>query len=148
MKIKSIGNVLRTQPTAPPVRSSGLPVLVPCRVLVVDDNTDLAEATSRLLRLFGFLVETAKNGCTAVELTRAFRPFIVLMDINLPDMDGYEVARNLRKDHGMDQAILIAMSAVEPRINSPFDREARFDHYLMKPFDLELLLCILTESTH
>jgi CheY-like chemotaxis protein len=116
------------------------------RVLVVDDNIDLAESTSMLLRLTGFTTATAYNGHVAVERARSFHPDIVLMDIGLPDMAGYELASTLRKDPGLGHAVMIAISAGSFDLDASHADEARFDHYLIKPIDLDHLLRILSRA--
>jgi len=86
-----------TQPGAAPGASvAGLPHRV-FRILVVDDNVDAAESLAEALRLAGHRVDTAHDGPAALEASTAFAPEIVLLDIGLPGMDGYEVARQLRR---------------------------------------------------
>jgi len=86
-----------TQPGAAPGASvAGLPHRV-FRILVVDDNVDTAESLAEALRLAGHRVDTAHDGPAALEASTAFAPEIVLLDIGLPGMDGYEVARQLRR---------------------------------------------------
>jgi len=117
-----------------------------CRVLIIDDNADLAEATSMMLTLCGFNTITAYNGSLALDKARTFRPDIILLDIGLPDMDGYEVASTIRRECGLATTIFIAVSANDPDTRAPHAREARFDHYLVKPVDLDLLLRLLFEQ--
>jgi CheY-like chemotaxis protein len=117
-----------------------------CRILIVDDNADLAEATSMMLTIYGFNTTTAYNGSLALEKARTFRPEIILLDINLPDMDGYEVASIIRKDCGLATTIFIAISDLDPDTRAPHAREARFDHYLVKPVDLDVLLRLLSKQ--
>jgi CheY-like chemotaxis protein len=116
------------------------------RVLVVDDNLDLAGLMSMVLAHHGFQVATAPNGHAAIETARSFRPQVVLLDIGLPDMDGYQVAQTLRRDVGLEKATYIAISAYD--LNSrPFRaRESRFDHFLVKPVDLERLIALLSRA--
>lgn len=121
--------------------------LVRRRVLIVDDNTDLAEAMSKLLHICGFTTTTAYSGQVALERARSFRPDIILTDIGLPDMDGYELAWNLRTDPTMKQAMMIAISAGSIDTRAPYAQEANFDHFLIKPVDLVSLLQILPRST-
>ncbi len=98
-----------------------------------------------MLALWGFNTTTAYNGSVALEKAREFRPEVVLLDIGLPDMDGYEVASTLRRECGLAATIFIAISARDPDIRAPHAREAKFDHYLVKPVDLDLLLRVLSE---
>src|SRR5690606_38161361 len=76
------------------------PVTVPTgrRILLVDDNVDLVAMLASTLRHKGYAVETAYNGPEGLEIARRWDPHVVLLDIGLPDMDGYEVARELRED--------------------------------------------------
>jgi two-component system CheB/CheR fusion protein len=115
-----------------------------CRVLIIDDNADLTEAMATVLTICGFQTATAYNGRLALEKARAFRPEIILLDINLPDMDGYQVASTIRRDCGWLSTLFIAMSAGEPDCRAPHAEEARFDRYLIKPVDLDVLLRILS----
>ena len=120
-------------------------IAVPVRVLIVDDNTDLADSMGRLLEHHGFDVLTAAFGRRGLETARSFRPRVVLLDIDLPDMDGYQVAANLRQDPGLDNVLLIGVSAYERDPRFTGEREARFDHYLIKPVELDQLLALLAD---
>jgi DNA-binding response OmpR family regulator len=113
------------------------------RVLIVDDNLDLAGSISRLLLHYGFSVATAPTGTQAIEIARSFQPRIVLLDIGLPDMDGYVVAQALREELGLTSATLIAISAHYPKPFPERGRDARIDHFLVKPVDFENLLPLL-----
>ncbi len=117
-----------------------------CRVLIIDDNADLAEATSMMLSICGFDTSTAYNGSRAVEKAHTFRPDIILLDIGLPDMDGYEVASTIRRECDLGTTMFIAVSARDPDARAPHAREAGFDHYLIKPVDLDLLLRLLSRQ--
>jgi DNA-binding response OmpR family regulator len=115
------------------------------RVLVVDDDTDSAEMMGMLLRLMGHAPSVAHNGEAAVACAATDHPQVVLLDISLPDMDGYEVARQLRARHG--QAIrLIALSGWSQEEDRRRAREAGFDHYLTKPAQPEALERLLGEE--
>lgn len=127
------------EPGRPPEKS--------LRVLVVEDNVDAGDSLSLLLRLHGHVVQVARTGPTALELAETFRPEVVLLDIGLPGMDGYEVARELRKKPEFASVILCALTGFTP---SDADRErqqeTRFDHYLVKPVSLKKLLQLLQAS--
>jgi DNA-binding response OmpR family regulator len=116
---------------------------VSIRILIIDDNFDLADSMRRLLAHHGFHVAMATNGQTGLEVARAFQPKAVLLDIGLPDMDGYQVAEALRRDVGLEQVLLIAISAYDPEHGPLAARSARFDHYLIKPVEFEQLLPML-----
>ena len=118
----------------------------PTRVLIVDDNLDLAWSMSMLLLHYGFAVATAPNGRSAIEQARHFQPTIILLDIGLPDMNGYEIADALRGCIGLEQATYIAVSAMDAMATGGQPSPARFDHYLIKPVDLERLLPLLNQA--
>jgi two-component system CheB/CheR fusion protein len=105
------------------------------RVLVVDDNVDAAETLAMLARLYGHEVRTVHDGASALDAAIAFQPEIVLLDIGLPGLDGYEVARRLRLQPGGDQILLAAVTGYGREEDRARAREAGFDHHLTKPFD-------------
>ena len=82
----------------------------PARILLVDDNVDLTRSLAELLRLSGHVVEAAYNGPDGLAVARGFRPDLVLLDIALPGMDGYEVLPRLREDPATRQARIIAVT--------------------------------------
>jgi CheY-like chemotaxis protein len=112
------------------------------RVLVVDDNRDVVRTTSLLLTSYGFDVATALDGRAAVEAARSFEPHVVLLDIGLPILDGYQVAELLRADAKTNKAIIIAISAYDVDREPTGSREARFDHHLVKPVHFNALLSL------
>jgi PAS domain S-box-containing protein len=112
------------------------------RVLVVDDNPDNARGLSRLLKLLGHDVRVAHDGPAAVEVARVHRPEIVLLDIGLPGMDGYEVARRLRTEECCRDALVIAVSGYGQPEDLRRSKEAGFDHHLVKPVDYDALMTL------
>ncbi|GII34476.1 response regulator transcription factor [Planotetraspora mira] len=126
--------------------SDGLPDLLrpdgtPVRVLVVDDEPDLVEVLSAVLRYEGWEVRTAADGAAAVSAAREFHPDAVLLDIMLPDIDGLEVLRRLRAEAPhVCVLFLTARDAVEDRIAGI---TAGGDDYVTKPFSLEEVLARL-----
>ena len=112
------------------------------RVLVVDDNVDAAESLAMLLRLDGHQVEIAHDGFQALELAVAARPTVVLLDIGLPGMDGYEVCRRLRAG-GLTDARVIAMTGYGQDKDRQRAMEAGFDEHTVKPVEFEKLTKIL-----
>lgn len=125
-----------------PWRSAALMDASDVRVLVVDDVTDVADALACALEADGYVVRTANDGATALSLVEGFQPLCVLMDIDMPAMDGHELASRLRLRHG-DTIVLIAVTgwgSADERISAAFEL---FDHYLRKPFDIALLRKIL-----
>ncbi|MFL6276161.1 MAG: PAS domain S-box protein [Blastocatellia bacterium] len=113
------------------------------RVLVVDDNIDSAESMARLLELHGHQVRMAHDGPAALAAAHSFYPQVVVLDIGLPGMDGYEVARQLRGDTRMQNVILIAMTGYGQSEDHKRSMRAGFDHHLVKPLDLDVLQAII-----
>ncbi len=107
------------------------------RILVVDDNRDAAESMAILLRLAGHEVITAVDGLAAIDVVHTHRPELVLMDIGLPGMSGYEVARRLRDDGCA--ARLIAVTGYGQAEDQKRARDAGFDHCFVKPVEPEAL---------
>ena len=118
------------------------------RVLVVDDNVDAAEMLAILLRLSGHDVRIAYTGPTALEAAVAHLPDVVLLDIGLPDLDGYEVARRLRQYPQLRGVRLVAMTGYGDEAVRQLAQEAGFDRHLVKPLDFpkveELVTTLLT----
>jgi len=113
------------------------------RILVVDDNRDGAESLALLLRTGGHEVRTAHDGPGALEAARAFRPHVVFLDIGLPGMDGYEVARRLRKEPGMEKGLLAALTGYGQEEDRRKAMEAGFNVHLVKPADIDTLQNIM-----
>ncbi|MDP9275366.1 MAG: ATP-binding protein, partial [Chloroflexota bacterium] len=109
------------------------------RILVVDDNVDAAEALGELLRDYGHEVATAHDGPQALDNARLHRPEIVLLDISMPEMDGYEVAKRIREDLGLGDALLIALTGYGEDRHRRLAREAGFDQHVTKPVDASKL---------
>jgi CheY-like chemotaxis protein/two-component sensor histidine kinase len=106
------------------------------RILVVDDNIDAAESFASLLRLMDNDVRTAPDGPTALRVAREYRPELVLLDIGLPGMNGYDVARELRRELGNGRMLIVAVTGY----GAPEDRhrsaEAGFDAHFVKPIEI------------
>jgi DNA-binding response OmpR family regulator len=111
----------------------------PVRLLVVDDNVDAADAIGTLLALEGFDVGTAHDPEAAMECARAEDPDVILLDIGLPGMTGYELARKLRAPPVATRAKLVAITGYGQAADTDTAREAGFDGYLVKPVDLAQL---------
>jgi PAS domain S-box-containing protein len=105
------------------------------RVLVVDDNIDTADSLALALRLSGQDVRVAYDGASALAIAAEIRPEAVLLDIGMPVMDGYLVARRLRKTAGTERALLIAVTGWGQDDDRRRAKEAGFDHHLVKPID-------------
>ncbi|MGH7858871.1 MAG: ATP-binding protein [Candidatus Binatia bacterium] len=109
------------------------PVARALRVLVVDDNLDAAESLSAVLELAGHRVEAAHDGPGALETAKRFQPDVVLLDIGLPGMDGYEVARELRRLRLPAKPLLVALTGYGQDEDRRLAREAGFDQHWTKP---------------
>jgi PAS domain S-box-containing protein len=119
----------------------------PSRILVVDDNRDSVESLAMVLRLHGHQVQTARDGVEAVQAAAAFRPNLVLLDIGLPKMNGYEAARRIRHHDWGKRMVLVAMTGWGQDEDKRRALEAGFDHHMTKPVDpvaLEKLVAVLT----
>lgn len=112
-------------------------------VLVVDDNVSSADSLSTLLGAYGYQVQVAYDGKEALDRIRERAPDVVLLDIGMPQMDGYEVARRMREDPRLTGARLIAISGYGQEEDRQRSREAGFDHHLVKPVDIDVLLDLL-----
>jgi two-component system CheB/CheR fusion protein len=113
------------------------------RVLVVEDNVDAAETLRDLLEIEGHQVELAHDGRAALAKARSFQPDVVVCDIGLPEMDGFEVARALRTEPGPSRPTLVALSGYAQPEDIARGREAGFDAHLAKPPSLEALSHLL-----
>ena len=116
------------------------------RILVVDDNGDAADSLAVLLRLLGNDVRTAPDGPAALEAARAYRPDVVLLDLGLPGMSGYEVCRRLREGHFANGPLVVALTGYGQDEDRRRTREAGFDRHLVKPVNLEELRELLAED--
>ncbi len=123
------------------------PAGAPKRVLVVDDNADAADSLMLVLKLDGHVVESVYSARDALDRAPSFKADIVLLDIGLPEIDGYEVARNLRVLPGMDNVRVIALSGYGQTEDLRRAREAGFDDYLVKPVDFDALQRAMTGTS-
>jgi two-component system, OmpR family, response regulator len=115
------------------------------RALIVEDNADSASVLSKLLETLGYIVEIARNGTEALTVAASFAPEVVLIDIGLPGLDGWQVARELRRSGG-EKTLLIAVTGLWVEKDRFQSKEAGFDHYFMKPLDLEALKSLLVTA--
>jgi two-component system CheB/CheR fusion protein len=127
--------------------AAALSARCPRCVLVVDDSADGADSLAVLLRLAGHEVRVCNDGPSALAAVDTFRPDVVLLDIGLPGMDGYEVARRLRTRPEMKQALLVALTGYGQDDDRRRSREAGFDHHLVKPADPEALSALFARLT-
>jgi DNA-binding response OmpR family regulator len=115
------------------------------RVLVVDDVTDTADSLTILLRLWGYRAEARYDGSAALEAARIFQPQVVLLDLGMPRMDGFRVARLLCEQPATEHAVLIAITGYGNESYRILAQEIGFHHYLLKPVDPDDLLELLIQ---
>jgi len=113
------------------------------RILVADDNVDALESLALLLRLSGHEVFSAANGAVALESAAQHAPEVVLLDIGMPLLDGYEVARRIRAQPWGKAMKLVALTGWGQEADRRRSQEAGFDSHLVKPLDLEKLTRLL-----
>ena len=118
------------------------------RIVVADDNLDAAESLARLLRLHGHKVWTAHDGVEAVRMVDTHQPEIVLLDIGMPKLNGYEAAREIRKHPGGGRRILIAVTGWGQEEDRRRSFEAGIDHHIVKPVEEDTLVEVLLSSGH
>jgi PAS domain S-box-containing protein len=116
------------------------------RVLIVEDNVDLARGLARFMRHLGYEVETVHDGPAALGAASSFRPEVVLLDIGLPGLDGYQVARQLRAEEYGRKARIIAVTGYGQEEDVRRSLEAGFDHHMIKPVTFKQLLGLLAGS--
>jgi CheY-like chemotaxis protein len=116
------------------------------RILVVDDNADSAESLAMLLKLHGNDTQTALDGLEAVEKAAAYRPDVILLDIGMPGMNGYDACQAIRAEPWGKTILIVAMTGWGQEQDRLRSEAAGFDHHLVKPVDHEKLLDLLTTT--
>jgi two-component system CheB/CheR fusion protein len=107
------------------------------RVLIVEDNADAAESLMLLLELLGLQVRTAPDGPAALDAARASRPDLMLIDIGLPGMNGYELAEQIRHDDALRGVTLVALTGYGQEEDRQRALAAGFDHHMVKPINVQ-----------
>lgn len=129
-----------------PTPNTGQPVPnTPRRFLVVDDNMDSAKSLAMLLKLTGHETHLAHDGLEAVEAATNLKPDVVLLDIGLPKISGYEVARRIREQRWGQKTLIVALSGWGQDEDRAKSREAGFDGHLVKPVDYTVLMQLLAD---
>lgn len=118
----------------------------PLRVLVVEDDRESLELMGALLALWGYDPRLTPDGPAGLEAALAERPDVVLLDLGLPGMDGFEVAERLRAAPGGDALLIVAVTAFRGESHRLRALECGFDKYLMKPVDIETLRLVLAQA--
>jgi CheY-like chemotaxis protein len=132
---------LPAQGSVAPVGTSSL------RILIADDNRDAAESLAALLRMVGHDVRIAYDGVEALGLASEYRPDAIVLDIGMPKMNGYDVAKKLRAEPTGQQMTIIALSGWGQEEDKRRSREAGIDHHLVKPLEPTSLLQVLASNT-
>jgi len=128
--------VTAAAPEPPPPREASLFMPArPVRVLVVEDNVDAAESLATLLGLWGHEVRIVHDGLEALDAAHAYHPEVVLLDIGLPGLDGYQVAERLRQDPELDGTLLVAMTGYGQPEDRRRSHEAGIQHHFVKPVE-------------
>lgn len=128
------------------VEATGAANAEPHRVLVIDDMIESAETMARLLTMKGFDVAVAFDGASAIERAESFQPDVVLLDVGMPGMDGYEVAHRLRaRQLGVSNVLLVALTGYGAEEDQDKTRAAGFDAHFVKPANIDALLALMIQ---
>lgn len=136
-----------SSPASSPGKKDGPVPAHKARILLVDDNVDSAHGLERLLQRRGYLIEVAHDGPQALKRAKASPPEVALLDIGLPGMDGYELARRLRTEAGCISTFLIALTGYGQEEDRARARASGFDEHFVKPVDFKALLQVLHDKT-
>ena len=117
----------------------------PRRILVVDDNQDAADSLMMLMQMRGFEVRVAYDGQTAIDIATKEKPAIILLDIGLPGIDGYEVCRRMRQQ-GLSDTCIIALTGYGQDRDRERSKEAGFDLHTVKPIKIDELVRLIAEG--
>lgn len=148
--VKLPGIVVPPESIRPNARAQSDEALGGHRILVVDDNMDAANALAMMLQMIGNEVRVAYRGDQGISLARQFSPELVLLDLGMPELDGYEVARSIRKGSWGRSMVISALTGWGQDEDRRRSKEAGFDYHLVKPVDigaLRQLLSTLPQST-
>jgi two-component system CheB/CheR fusion protein len=130
----------------PPVEQAGLRAQGPVpRVMIADDNQDHVDMTALLLHTEGYDVRGLPSGVTLLEQFTAFRPHVVILDIGMPVLTGYDVAQSLRASSDGAVVLLIALTGYDTQADRWLSRRSGFDHHLAKPVDPNTLTAIIRD---
>lgn len=147
-EVELILPVLRAAPEIGNAEPVIVEALVPRRILVVDDNQDAANTMALVLRMEGHDVRTCYEGATALTLAASWQPEVVLLDIGLPGMSGYDIARVIRsRDYGAEM-FLVALTGLGQPDDRRRSQEAGFDAHLVKPVDSGQVEALLLTIPH
>jgi CheY-like chemotaxis protein len=116
------------------------------RILVVDDNVDAAEGLTGLLAAWGYTAHAVHDGAAALEAVASLSPDVVLLDLDLPKIHGYDVASRVRLTNDASRLMLVALTGFGQEQHRERTTEAGFDHHLVKPVDLSALRRLLSRN--
>lgn len=133
-------------PAVEPRDTSPTPSRSRCRVLVVDDNVDSVDSLAMLLRMMGHEVETASDGASGLDKAVAFKPDVAILDIGLPKVNGYELAKQIREQQWSKDVILVALTGWGQEQHRRRSEESGFNHHLTKPVEFDVLQDILAAA--
>ena len=117
----------------------------PLRILVVDDNEDGANSLGQMLQIMGNQVRVAHDGLAAIDAAEDFRPEVILLDIGMPKLNGYDACRRIRKESWGKDTVLIALTGWGQNEDRRRTSEAGFDFHLVKPVESNTLVKVLAE---
>jgi PAS domain S-box-containing protein len=137
--IVDMPEALLSEPTAEPTCTSSH------RVLVVDDNEDAASSLATLLKMTGNEIEIAHDGLEAVQAAETFRPDLILLDIGLPKLNGFDVCQRIREQPCGKEMVIVALTGWGQEDDRRRSKEAGFDHHMVKPLDYAALMKLLAE---
>ncbi len=140
---KDEGGRMKDESSISPTDSSLIPHPSSLRVMVVDDNVDTVTTLAMLVQESGHDVRTAYDGSAVLEVALDYRPNVVLLDIGLPGLNGFELAKRLRQQPTLKDVVLVAMTGYGQASDRQHSKAAGFDHHLVKPGDFGKLLQIL-----
>lgn len=121
------------------------PAVRPVRVLIVDDNEDAATSLALLRNISGNETLTAYDGLQAIESAANFRPDVILLDIGLPKLNGYDACRRIRQQPWGKNMVVVALTGMGLEDRQEDAPEIRFDHHLVKPVEFDMLQGLLAE---
>ena len=117
--------------------------VTPRRILVVDDNADAAQAMATMLELLGHRVDVAFDGDQALRVAERVRPEVILMDLGMPNMNGYVAARRIRETGWGGDVLLVAVTGWGQQADRTASEQAGFDHHLVKPVELDAVQALV-----
>jgi DNA-binding response OmpR family regulator len=115
------------------------------KILIIEDDHDVADSIKLLCNEMGHDAIVAYDGATGLEMAAAEKPELILSDIAMPGLDGFEVARRIRSNHDLDKTAIVAVTGTLPR--RPAKNQYTFDDYVIKPFEFEDLEKVINKFT-